>query len=124
MVEGGDALIHGGTSSLIHIFSGCDIEVELLLGMRKNICHYANIIDTFAPCIVGSGRWNNDVNMQINCNTSDRKVWSQKILSVSDEAFLLLCLLNYAERWCAELSREAKKVRMTTLSSLTIANTD
>jgi hypothetical protein len=118
-VEGSDA--HARKEQVgIDIFSGCDDEVIFLLEMRKNICSYAKVIDTYAPCIVTSGRWNNDVNMQINCNTSDRKVWSQKILSVSDEAFLLLCLLNYAKRWYAESAREARKVRMTMLSSLTI----
>jgi hypothetical protein len=37
--------------------------------MRKNICHYAQIIDTYAPCIISSARWNDDVNMEANCTT-------------------------------------------------------
>jgi hypothetical protein len=94
------------------LYSGCDEETTYLLQLRKNICHYAQILDTYAPCIVNSTRWNNDVNMAEYCTTSDRKVWNQKILSISDEAFLLLCLLNYGKRWFQECVKEDKKVRI------------
>ena len=63
--------------------------------MRENICHYANFIDDFAPCIVLSKVWNDDANMNLYCNTSDPKLWANKILSISDDAFLLLTLINY-----------------------------
>jgi hypothetical protein len=79
--------------------------------MRKNICHYAQIIDTDAPCIITSVRWNDDVNMEANCTTTDRRVWNKKILLISDEAFILLCLINYRKRWCAEVMKAMKKVR-------------
>ena len=83
--------------------------------MRDNICYYAQIIDTYAPCIVGSSRWNNVVNMENHCATTDRKVWSKKILSISDEAFILLCLINYGKRWFAELVKAEKMVRKKSL---------
>jgi hypothetical protein len=79
--------------------------------MRDNICYYAQIIDTYAPCIVGSSRWNNIVNMATHCATTDRKVWSKKILSISDEAFILLCLINYGKRWLGELVKAENMVR-------------
>jgi hypothetical protein len=63
--------------------------------MRDNICYNAQIINTYAPCIVGSTRWNIIVNMETHCATTDSKVWNKKILSISDEAFILLCLINY-----------------------------
>ena len=78
--------------------------------MRDNICYYAQIIDTYAPCIVGSSKWNNIINMENHCATTDRKVWSKKILSISDEAFILLCLINYGKRWFAELVKTEKMV--------------
>jgi hypothetical protein len=81
--------------------------------MRENICHYANIIDDFAPCIVLSKVWNDDAKMSRFCNTSDQKMWSLQILSVSDEAFLLLVLINYTKRWIAEISRKIKEVSVT-----------
>ena len=37
----------------------------------------------------------------------------QKILSISDEAFILLCLINYGKRWFAELVKTEKMVRKT-----------
>jgi hypothetical protein len=87
------------------LYSGCndDTAVYLLVEMRKNICHFAQIIDTYAPCIITCARWNNDVNMEANCTTTDRRVWKKKILSISDEAFILLCLINYEKRWFAEV---------------------
>lgn len=98
------------------LYSGCDDETTYLLKMRDNICYYAQIIDTYAPCIVGSSRWNNIVNMENHCATTDRKVWSKKILSISDEAFILLCLINYGKRWFAELVKAEKMVRKNSLS--------
>jgi hypothetical protein len=62
--------------------------------MKDNVCYYAQIINTYAPCIVGSSRWKNIVNMETHCATTDRKVWSKKILSIIDEAFIMLCLIN------------------------------
>jgi hypothetical protein len=94
-----------------NLYSGCDEETKYLLGLRKNICHYAQIIDTYAPCIVGSGKWNNDVNMEANCATTDRALWNKNILSISDEAFMLLCLINYGKRWFAEVVKSEKMVR-------------
>jgi hypothetical protein len=79
--------------------------------MRKNICHYAQIIDIYAPCIKTSARWHDDVNKEENCTTTNRKVWNKKILSISDEAFILLCLINYGKRWFAEVLKVKKKVR-------------
>lgn len=90
--------------------NNCEEEMNFLLEMRKNICHYAQILDMYAPCIVLARNWNNDANMAKHCTTTDRKMWAEKILSISDEAFLLLVLLNYSKRWSAELLRETKKV--------------
>ena len=50
--------------------------------------------------------------METRCATTDRKVWSKKILSISDEAaFILLCLINYGKRWFGELVKAKKMVR-------------
>jgi hypothetical protein len=102
-----------GTGGAIRhtLYSGCEEETAYLLEMRKNICHYAQIIDAYAPCIITSARWNNDVYMEAYCTTTDRRVWNKKILSISDEAFILLCLINYGKRWFAEVLKAKKKVR-------------
>ncbi len=93
------------------LYSRCDDDTEYLLEMRKNICHYAQIIDTCAPCNLSSSRWNDDVNMVANCTTTNRRVWNKKILSISDYAFILLCIINYGKRWFAEVLKAQKKVR-------------
>ena len=41
---------------------------------------------------------------------SDQVAFHKQILTISDEAFLLLVLINYAARWKAEISLENKKV--------------
>jgi hypothetical protein len=78
--------------------------------MRDNFCYYAQIIDTYATCIVGSSRWSNIVIMETHCATTERKVWSKK-LSISDEACILLCLINYGKRWFSELEKAKKIVK-------------
>ena len=88
------------------IYGGCDEETTFLIQMRNNICHYAKILDTYAPCIVKNTRWNNDANMEEYCTTTDRPTWDRRILTISDEAFLLLCLINYGKRWFAECNRD------------------
>jgi hypothetical protein len=60
------------------LYSGCDDDSVYLLEMRKNVCHYAQIIDTYAPCNITSSRWNDDVNMEANCSTTKRRVWNKK----------------------------------------------
>ncbi len=48
--------------------------------------------------------------------TTDRKIWSKKILSISDEAFILLCLINYGKRWFGESVKAEKMVRKKSVS--------
>lgn len=94
------------------IFDGGSSEVEFLLMMRQNVCHYATIIDTYAPCIVGYSKWNNDVNMNRYCATTDWKMWGEKVLSISDEAFIVVCLICYARKWHTEfIVKPEKQVR-------------
>ena len=93
--------LNGSVVSINYCGSAGDI--ELLMGMRANISYYTTIIDTYAPCIVGKKEWNNDAKMRdYCCGVHNRKTWSLKILSVSDEAFLLLVLLNYGKKWFDE----------------------
>jgi hypothetical protein len=66
--------------------------------MMKNICHYAQVIDTYSPCIKASARWNDDVSMEEKYTTTKWKVWNKRILSISDTAFILLYLINYGKR--------------------------
>jgi hypothetical protein len=47
--------------------------------------------------------------MEANCATTDRKLpVEQKILSISDEAFMLLCLIDNGQWWFAEVVKSNK----------------
>jgi hypothetical protein len=92
------------------LFSGCQIEIENLLTMRANICHYCAILGMNAPCIVSYQTWNDGANMNCYCCTTDSKLLNANVLLVSDEAFLLLVLINGGARWMSEIKRENGKV--------------
>lgn len=93
------------------LYSGRNDEKEKLFQMRDNICFYGQILDTYAPCIVGYSNWNNDIKMEAFCATTDRKLWNEKIITISDEAFILVCLMGYGKRWFAEHIKAEKQVR-------------
>ena len=71
--------------------------------------HYVHLIDTYAPSVVSSRAWNNESNMRDFCRTDDA-VFERHVLSISDEAFLLVVLINYAPRWHVENANEIKEV--------------
>jgi hypothetical protein len=81
------------------LLSGCQIEIENLLTMRANICHYFATLDMYAPCIVSYQAWNDDANLNCYCCTTDPKLFNANVLSVSDEAIFLLVLINGGARW-------------------------
>ena len=83
---------------------------EYLMGLRNNNAHYLQFIDTFAPCVVGKFIWNNDANMERVCSAVHQQEFDT-LFSVSDEAFILLLIDNYAERWNAEMALKKDLVR-------------
>ncbi len=87
-----------------------------LLELRENLVHYVHLIDTYAPSVVSSRAWNNESNMREYCRTDDDVVFERHVLSISDEAFLLVVLINYAPRWHVAYANEIKEVRVCLLS--------
>jgi hypothetical protein len=84
---------------------GSTADTEYMLMMRQNTVHYVHLIDIFAPCIVSSEAWNNTSRMKNYCGDS-MQLFQNHVLSVSDEAFLLLILINYTATWKAEIDVE------------------
>ena len=76
--------------------------------MRKNIVNYVHVIDIYAPCIVKSSVWNNDARMKQYCG--ENADFHNYVLSISDEAFLLVVLINYTATWMSEIAAEHRKV--------------
>ena len=91
------------------INSGSEADMEYVLEMRDNLVHYVHLIDIYAPCIVGHTHWNNKSIMLQYCGEGDA-LFNEFILSISDEAFLLLVLFNYTATWTSELQCEQAKV--------------
>jgi hypothetical protein len=80
-----------------------------MLQMRQNQVHYIALIDMFAPCIVSSSMWNNDALMAEYCGDNEQ-IFQENVLTISDKAFLLLVLVNYAAHWSAEVHMENNMV--------------
>lgn len=89
--------------------TGSDDDIAYMLQMRQNQVHYIALMDVFAPCIVSSSVWNNDALMVKYCGDNQDN-FQEYVLTISDEAFMLLVLVNYAARWAAELQMEKKMV--------------
>ena len=89
--------------------SGTDADIDQLLTMRKNIVNYVHVIDIYAPCIVKSNIWNNDATMKQYCGENADN-FQNYVLSISDEAFLLVVLINYTATWMSEIAAEHRKV--------------
>jgi hypothetical protein len=92
------------------ISAGSEADTDYMLMLRSNMVHYVNLIDTYAPCIVSSDAWNNTARMKNYCGDS-MQLFQNHVLSVSDEAFLLLVLINYTATWKAEIDIEMNQVR-------------
>jgi hypothetical protein len=92
------------------INKGTNADMEYILDMRSNLVHYVHLIDIYAPCIVGHSQWNDKANMMRYCGNS-ASLFNDFVFSISDEAFVLLVLLNYTETWMFELELEQSKVR-------------
>ena len=85
---------------------------ELLKMRASNCAFYCAILDYYAPAVVlGNAKWNNDTNMEMFCTTPyGTKAFAKHVLTVSDEAFIILVLINASPRWIAEIIRHTNKV--------------
>ena len=76
-------------------------DLDHLLGLRKNMAHYTVFLDTFAPAIVSVQTWNNS-NLVSDACSGDAGAF-EKLLSVSDEAFMLVTMVSYVPTLLARL---------------------
>ena len=98
-----------GKIAHFHMCKGTDDDMQYMLDMRDNLVFYVHLIDIYAPCIVGKRQWNDKANMTRNCGDS-AQLFNDHVFSISDEAFMLVVLLNYTETWMSEVERELTKV--------------
>ena len=70
----------------------CNIMQSALMFHRVNSKEYIKFISHFAPALTGVTFWNK--------NKMTKPV--SELLTVTDEAFLLLCIINYSATWKAQ----------------------
>lgn len=85
------------------------MDIIKLMRMRQNLVHYVHLVRIYAPCIVSSRVWNDKTNMLRNC-TDNEQLFRENVLTISDEAFMLLVLINYSKTWMQEIQDEHHKV--------------
>lgn len=85
------------------------MDINKLMRMRQNLVHYVHLVHIYAPCIVSSRLWNDKTNMLRNC-TDNEQLFRENVLTISDEAFMLLVLINYSKTWMQEIQDEHHKV--------------
>lgn len=73
--------------------------------MRNNVVGYVKFLYLFAPCVVGKKKWERGASM-VRVVDEGKKL--EELFSVTDEAFLLLCMYNYSQRWVEEFYRDAR----------------
>ena len=84
------------------LYSGCEDETNYyLLKIRDNICYFPKSWTPMPHALTAAASGITLSTWRPNCATTDRKVYSKKVLSISDEAFILLCLINYRKWWFA-----------------------
>jgi hypothetical protein len=104
-----DTSTQSSSMLLSQYLGGTNAHFTYLMGLRNNHAHYLQLIDTFAPCLVGKYLWNNDAAMERMCSSLHQHEFDN-LFSVSDEAFVLLLIDNYAARWVAEATLQTQLV--------------
>ena len=86
---------------------------QFLMGARKNTTNYVAFIYRFAPVLVSDHIWNDSKKMHealMNNRFDD-------ILTVSDEAFMLVVMDNYIDPWHEKmLLQKDKEERVSTIN--------
>lgn len=106
-----DTLTQSSSILLSQYLGGTNAHFTYLMGLRNNSTHYLQLVDAFAPCLVGKYLWNNDTAMARMCSSLHQHEFDN-LFSVSDEAFVLLLIDNYAARWVAEATLQKQLVSM------------
>ena len=87
------------------------------LKLRNQIKSYIEFIQTFAFSILGKRKWNGIVKNESQINELRHDF--DTVLTVSDEAFIILCVVNYRERWFEETKHEMLNNQLKGQSDLT-----
>ncbi|MGL6009754.1 MAG: hypothetical protein ACRC1D_09900, partial [Culicoidibacterales bacterium] len=93
---------------------GQPINIDMLLMMRTNMMFYMHVINYFAQCMITKRVWC-DFKNELMRGEGGNDLFNE-YLTVSDEAFIVLSLLNYHERcWTADFKQQGNLVSLVTL---------
>jgi hypothetical protein len=70
-----------------------------LVFKRKQVNEYIKFINHFGPSLTGVAAWNN--------NKTTGKKGPSELLTVTDEAFIHLCIINYSATWKAQQKQKS-----------------
>ena len=70
---------------------------DALFDKRRNRSGYIKFISRFGPALTGMAFWNN--------NKTTKLV--SKLLTITDEAFIHLCIINYSATWKAQEKKKS-----------------
>jgi len=68
----------------------CKVMNRAMASKRKTPSEYIQLVTRFAPAIKRVAQWNKSRDLKVT-----------ELLTVSDEAFLIVCLISYGPRWIA-----------------------
>jgi hypothetical protein len=84
------------------------LDDAFVLGLRSNQSHYVQFLEIFGPAIMGYNEWHSISNCRSACTGSNLDF--ERWFTISDEAFILLVIVNYSKRWQSEVQSEFRKV--------------
>jgi hypothetical protein len=79
------------------IVAASDIMQNALCYKRNQVDDYTNFLSHFGPALTGMACWNNN---------KTAKVVSE-LLTITDEAFIHLCIINYSATWKAQEQKKS-----------------
>lgn len=82
--------------------------------MRQNPIAYARFVDRFASSVIGAKNWGYEGDNPMHDVVRGTTQFNQ-VITASDEAFMLVCMESYRERWLAEAKQKHALVRRQTI---------
>ena len=78
--------------------------------MRQNPIAYARFVNQFASSVIGAKYWGYEGDNPMHDVVRGTTQFNQ-VITASDEAFMLVCMESYRERWLAEAKQKHALVR-------------
>ena len=88
--------------------------------MRQNPIAYTMFVDRFASSIIGNKNWGYEGDNPVQGVVTGTTGFND-VITVSDEAFMLVCMESYRERWLAEAKQKDALVHTQTTTAAVLS---